>query len=99
MKKKALVVVLACVMALAGLFAANSAQAAYAWVSLTNLQVGGVFGNYVIVDNATSQYYVLDPTQQNALLAAALTAKSLGSINAYIDTAASGSICYGVYAQ
>jgi len=96
--KKGLAVVV-CVLALAAL-GVSSAQAAYAWTPLTNYQVGVVFGNYVVVDNASGNYYVFDPTNKSPLLATALTAKSTGAtLSAFIDNTVNGCIAYGAYSQ
>lgn len=96
--KKVLAVVV-CVMALAAL-GVSGAQAAYAWTPFTNYNVGLVFGQYLFVDNVTQNYYIMDPANQSALLATALTAKSTGgTLSAFVDTTANGSICYGTQAQ
>jgi hypothetical protein len=99
MKKKGLVIALVCVMGLAAF--SGSAQAALAWGTMTNFEVGEINGFYYITDlsGTAGNYYVLDPANRNTILATALTCYANSStLRVYYDPTVIGSTVWGAAA-
>jgi hypothetical protein len=106
MKKKAILVVLLCVMGLAALSIGN-AEAAPPWYTCTISQVGSNWVSYVVTLSDmtkpnplfTNVMFTIDKDNDKEMYSAALTAFASGcNVLVYLNSLSAGSKCRALYA-
>lgn len=105
MKKKALLIVLVCVMGLTAIFSSRSEAAG--WYACTISQAGSAsWGNFVLLTHTSSpsafsnRMFTLDPAVRNAQLATALSAYGKSkNVLVYLQDPAQYSVVYLIMAM